>query len=418
MDTPKVYVKNFGTTTQNIPVTLTITPGGYTQTQTVTGLAAGSSYLVTFPQWTVPASGTVTMKAYTTLSGDQNVSNDTIYNTYYASNNPRNVLIEYCTGTWCQWCPCAKGRIVDLEVFYPQTVVIAYHGGSSSDPYINFNGNNILSLMGMNAYPTGTIERMTNPQSCGYSDFVERPFMRYLNSPVSPVKIDIVSKNYNSGTRTLDVNLNATALENLTGQYKINYVITEDNLVYNQSGNSYCTGGSSYVHKWVARNMVNTATGENVNTGGTWTNGQVINKTFSTTLGAGWLEANCKLIIFVYKDASPIYTAEIQQSIQTGITMTGINGQPELPVSFELGQNYPNPFNPVTNIRFSIPKNGNASLKIYDVTGKLVDTYLDGYVTAGYYNAEINGSELSSGVYFYTLKSEGFTETKKMMLVK
>ncbi len=418
IDTPKVYVRNFGTTTQNIPVTLTITPGGYTQTQTVTGLAAGSSYLVTFPQWTVPASGTVTMKAYTTLSGDQNVSNDTVYNTYYASNNPRNVLIEYCTGTWCQWCPCAKGRIVDLEVFYPQTVVIAYHGGSSSDPYINFNGNNILSLMGMNAYPTGTIERMTNPQSCGYSDFVERPFMRYLNSPVSPVKIDIVSKNYNSGTRTLDVNLNATALENLTGQYKINYVITEDNLVYNQSGNSYCTGGSSYVHKWVARNMVNTATGENVNTGGTWTNGQVINKTFSTTLGAGWLEANCKLIIFVYKDASPIYTAEIQQSIQTGITMTGINGQTEVPVSFELGQNYPNPFNPVTNIKFSIPKNGNASLKIYDVTGKLVDTYLDGYVTAGYYNAEINGSELSSGVYFYTLKSEGFTETKKMMLVK
>ncbi|MDD5362839.1 MAG: Omp28-related outer membrane protein [Ignavibacteria bacterium] len=418
IDTPKVYVRNFGTTTQNIPVTLTINPGGYSQTQTVTGLAAGSSYLATFPAWTVPSSGNITMKAFTTLSGDQNNSNDTIYNYYIASNNPRNVLIEYCTGTWCQWCPCAKGRILDLEAYYPNTIVLAYHGGSTSDPYQTFNGNNILSMMGMTAFPTGTIERTTTPSECGYSDFVERPFMRYLNSPVSPVKIDIVSQNYNASTRQLNVNLNTTALSTLTGQYKINYVITEDNLVYTQSGNSYCTGGSTYVHKWVVRNMVNTASGDNLNSGATWTNGQVINKSFSTTLDAGWLEANCKLKIFVYKDASPIYSAEIQQAIETGITLTGINGQPEVPVKFDLGQNYPNPFNPVTNIKFAIPKNGNASLKIYDITGKLVATYLEGYVTAGYYNAEINGAELSSGVYFYTLKAGNYIETKKMMLIK
>jgi hypothetical protein len=242
--------------------------------------------------------------------------------------------------------------------------------------------------------------------------------MRYLNSPVSPVKIDIVSKNYNSGTRTLDVNLNATALENLTGQYKINYVITEDNLVYNQSGNSYCTGGSSYVHKWVARNMVNTATGENVNTGGTWTNGQVINKTFSTTLGAGWLEANCKLIIFVYKDASPIYTAEIQQSIQTGITMTGINGQPEVPVSFELGQNYPNPFNPVTMIRFGLPKAGVVSLKVYDILGREVANLMNEFKSAGEYIVDFDASSLTSGVYFYSLETQSYKDVKRMVVLK
>ncbi len=52
------------------------------------------------------------------------------------------------------------------------------------------------------------------------------------------------------------------------------------------------------------------------------------------------------------------------------------------------------------------------------MTGKLVDTYLDGYVNAGYYNAEINGINLSSGVYFYTLTSNGLTDTKKMILIK
>lgn len=242
--------------------------------------------------------------------------------------------------------------------------------------------------------------------------------MRYINLPVAPVKIDILTKNYNSGTRTLEVSLNATALTDLTGQYKINYVITEDNLVYTQSGNSYCTGGSNYVHKWVVRNMVNNATGENVNTGGTWTNGQVINKTFSTTLGTGWIESNCKLKVFVYKDGSPLNMAEVQQAIETGILLTGINDPAVKATKFELSQNYPNPFNPVTNIKFTIPESGYASLKIYDVTGRLVETYLDGFVEAGNYNAEINGANLSSGIYYYTLISDGYKETKKMILTK
>lgn len=416
-DIPKVYVRNYGTTAQAIPVTLTISPGSYTQSLTTPSLAPGEFYMLTFPQWTAPASGNITMKAYSALSGDQNNSNDTIYNYYIASNNRRNVLLEYCTGTWCQWCPCAKPRILSLATYYPNTVVLAYHG-SGSDPWINFNGNAILSLLGLTAYPLGTVDRQIDPWSCGYSNFVERPFMRYLNQPVAPVKIEILTKNYNAGTRTLEVSLNTTALTDLTGQYKINYVITEDNMVYNQSGNTYCTGGSTYVHKWVVRNMVNNATGENLNTGGTWTNGQVIGKTFSTVLGTGWIESNCKLKVFVYKDGSPLNMAEVQQAIETDILLTGINDPPVTDMKFELSQNYPNPFNPVTFIKFSLPKSGYASLKIYDVTGRLVATYLDGFVEAGNYNAEINGKELSSGIYYYTLIANGLTDTKKMILIR
>ncbi len=418
IDTPRVYVRNFGNTTQTIPVTLIISPGSYSQTQSAASLAPGASVILNFPVWTVPASGNITMKAYSTLSGDQNASNDTIYNYYVASNNGRNVLLEYCTGTWCQWCPCGKLRALDLLTHCPNSIVLAYHG-SGSDPWINFNGNNIISLLGMTAYPLGTVDRGIDVWSCGYSNFVERPFMRYLTQPVSPVKIDIVSKTYNPTTRQLDVSINNTALMDLSGQYKINYVITEDNLVYTQSGNSYCPGGTNYVHKWVVRNMVNNATGENLNSGGTWTNGQVIPKSFSTILGAGWVDANCKLTVFVYKDGTPLNAnAEIQQAVQTGVMLTGINEPTSTPVKFELCQNYPNPFNPITNIKFGIPKNGYASLIIYDVTGKVIDKYLDGYVNAGYYNAEINGTKLSSGVYFYTLTSNGMTETKKMILLK
>lgn len=419
IDTPRVYVRNFGTTTQSIPVTLTIAPGGYSQTQTATSIAPGATYILTYPPYTVPASGNITMKAYSTLSGDLNHSNDTIYNYYIASSNGRNLLLEYCTGTWCQWCPCAKPRILDLENFYPNTVVLAYHG-SGSDPWINFNGNNIITLLGMSAYPTGTIDRTRNPNGyCGYSSFVETSFMRYLNYPVSPVKIEVVSQSYNPGTRQLNVTLNTTALTDLTGQYKINYVITEDNLVYNQTGNTYCVGGSTYVHKFVVRNMVNNAEGENINTGGTWTNGQVFNKSFSTTLTAGWVESNCRFKVFVYKEGTPMNTAaEIQQAIDKSVVLTGINEPKSTPVKFELNQNYPNPFNPVTNVKFGVPKNGNYTFRVYDITGKLIATYLDGYVNAGYYNAEITSTNLASGVYFYTLQGEGFSETKKMILTK
>jgi hypothetical protein len=94
------------------------------------------------------------------------------------------------------------------------------------------------------------------------------------------------------------------------------------------------------------------------------------------------------------------------------------NENNELPQKYGLSQNYPNPFNPVTNVKFAIPEAGDVSLKIYDVTGSLVAVYLDGFVKAGYYNAEIDGSNLSSGVYFYTLRAKDFVETKKMILVK
>ncbi len=419
IDTPKVVVRNFGTTVQSFPVSVTISGTSYFQTQQVTNLAPGAIQLINFPIFSFNTEGTYIYKAYTGLTTDANKTNDTINNTYYVTSNPRNVVIEYATGTWCQWCPCGKVAIHDLESFFPNTVVFAYHG-SAPDPWINFNGNNIINLLGIPGYPTGTYDRKIDPNYFSSCGFFELPLMRYINSPVSPVKIQIVSQNFNSSTGVLNVVLDATALSDLPGQYKINYVISEDNLVYTQTGNSYCTGGSNYIHRWVVRNMVNGALGENLNSGGTWNSGQTITKSFSTTINSAWIPINCLLKVFVYKDGSPLSSnAEIQQAIQTPITSVGINPVgTSTPKSFELGQNYPNPFNPVTNIKFSIPKAGFVTLKIYDITGKLVETYLEDDVPAGYYNAEINASTYSSGVYFYTLTSTGYTETKRMVVVK
>lgn len=95
-----------------------------------------------------------------------------------------------------------------------------------------------------------------------------------------------------------------------------------------------------------------------------------------------------------------------------------VNVSTELPEHFSLLQNYPNPFNPVTNIQFSIPKSGNVKLVVYDISGKEVRVLVNGNLSAGTYNAELDASDLASGVYLYRLESDGFTAFRKLVVVK
>ncbi len=88
------------------------------------------------------------------------------------------------------------------------------------------------------------------------------------------------------------------------------------------------------------------------------------------------------------------------------------------PVQFELNQNYPNPFNPVTNIQFSLPKESFVSLKVYDVVGRMVKELVSEFKREGNYSVTFDGSNLSSGIYFYRLESNNFVDTKRMILVK
>ncbi len=90
----------------------------------------------------------------------------------------------------------------------------------------------------------------------------------------------------------------------------------------------------------------------------------------------------------------------------------------EVPSNFSLSQNYPNPFNPTTNIKFAVSKAGFVSLKIYDISGREVSSLVNENLTVGSYSYTFDASKLSSGIYFYTMRSNNFTDTKKMMLIK
>lgn len=341
-----------------------------------------------------------------------------------ANAEPRRVLLEFVTGTWCQWCPCGDDVAEQILVTYPNTIVLAYHG-AGSDPWQNFNGSSIRSMLGFVAYPTGIIDRRNHPGNPGqgfpyvtYDQWTNLVASRYTTAPNTDINMVLTSKGYNSTTRELTATVNSTAVTTLTSQYKISFILIENNVVYPQTGNGTCPGSSTYNHKWIVRNMINGATGENINTG-TWNANQSIPKTVTTTLDAAWVPANCELIMLAYKDSSALYYAEVQQGLKQSVTNpVGIASNNEVPANYSLSQNYPNPFNPTTNIKFAIPKDGEATLKIYNMVGSEVATYYEGFIKAGVYNAEINASDWASGVYFYTLKTKDFTDTKKMILVK
>lgn len=416
--TPTGTVRNYGTTTQSFSVGLTITPGSYSNSVNVTNLGAGQTQQVSFPTFNFSPVGTYTLKTTTTLSGDLNHVNDTVSSVVTVTQLPRNPVLEFSTGTWCQWCACGDAVADTLYVRYPNSVIFGYHGGS--DPWVTFNGNSILSLLGIgNAYPSGVVDRRGTATGLGWGSFFTDGEYRMANYPSSTVNINITNQNYNPSTRVLTVSLDATALQTLNGTYNINYVVTEDNLVYSQTGNSYCPGNSSWVHNWVTRNMVNTAAGENISTG-TWNANTTISKNFNTTLDAAWVAANCKINIFIYNASSGTSNAsDMQSATKAPVTTTGINHEgSDVPKQYMLEQNYPNPFNPTTNIHFAIPKEGVVSLKIYDVTGRLVQTYFDGTMKAGLYNAEVDASNMASGVYFYTLLAKDFVQTRKMIVLK
>ena len=138
------------------------------------------------------------------------------------------------------------------------------------------------------------------------------------------------------------------------------------------------------------------------------------------------------------------FTAYNGEVLSYGLSGAIINGIPYgniiqvcnpkiYPVVFNLSQNYPNPFNPVTTIKYSVPTSPYypspyqgegtrerffVTLKVYDVLGNEIETLINEEKLPGNYSVQFDGSNLSSGVYFYIMKANNYTETKKLILLK
>jgi len=130
----------------------------------------------------------------------------------------------------------------------------------------------------------------------------------------------------------------------------------------------------------------------------------------------GIASSNCYIKYTIYNPGGT-YTTTNLNPFMVGILL-GTNSNEEINLEYRLEQNYPNPFNPVTKINYALPKSGFISLKVYDLLGREVVNIVNENKAAGNYSVDFNAGRLTSGVYFYRLESNGFVDTKKMMLVK
>ncbi len=109
------------------------------------------------------------------------------------------------------------------------------------------------------------------------------------------------------------------------------------------------------------------------------------------------------------------FSLDLVKSTAQVVEVSNIN---QIPDNYYLGQNYPNPFNPTTAINYSIARKGFVSLKVFDILGKEVATLVNEVKDAGTYSLNFNAAKLTSGVYFYRIQTDKFTDMKSMVLVK
>ena len=110
---------------------------------------------------------------------------------------------------------------------------------------------------------------------------------------------------------------------------------------------------------------------------------------------------------------SNIYTLDFSMITAISDKITG-----NIPNGFSLKQNYPNPFNPSTKIMFDLPIGNKVSLAVYDISGRLISKVIDEYRTAGTHTVTFDASKLGSGVYFYRITTNNYSDSKKMILIK
>ena len=146
------------------------------------------------------------------------------------------------------------------------------------------------------------------------------------------------------------------------------------------------------------------------NSGNNWVylnNGLDSQRVYSLMVSGNYLYAGT--------EANAVWKLDVSQIIGVNQIST------EIPLLYKLHQNYPNPFNPKTTIKFEIPDlsiDNITQIKVYDVSGRLVQKLIDQKIFPGIYSVSFDGSTLASGVYFYTLETGNFREYKKMILIK
>ena len=217
-----------------------------------------------------------------------------------------------------------------------------------------------------------------------------------------------ITRNYN-GQYTGQTGVHSRFESTMINTYNAQIIYSGDSLIYIKNISEFVFNllynNYSYVDSVLKADSVAKAFAGNTTSSAYYAKMWELSKGFTTKL---FKDASHKL-------TSLIYTAWINAGSPVSV---GDENTLQTPVSFNLYQNYPNPFNPSTKISWQSSVGSWQTIKVYDVLCNEVASLVDEFRNAGSYEIEIDGSNLSSGVYFYKLQAGSFVETKKMILMK
>lgn len=335
--------------------------------------------------------------------------------TLTAQEYDRNILIEVFTNSHCPLCPGAHNAVDSYLANSPNASLVNYIYYHMSFPYPDdlLNQANTADASARNSFygpysstPKGFFDGEI--QSNNYSQWGTNIDLRLAEK--SPVLIELTGHKDGSDV-ILDANVifeTGVAINNVV----IHFIVVEDVIYLGRNGITN--------HKNVMREIITPADGESIQGSGL----QSVSKNLS--LNDSWNPENLSFIVFIQNSSSK----EIYQSVSlvySELDVTDIADNNSIVTEFGLEQNYPNPFNPTTTIEYSIPiAEGvesfsiptNVQLVVYDILGTEVATLVNNLQAPGNYRIEFNGSDLSSGIYFYKLSYNGRTITKKLTLLK
>ena len=385
---PKATVVNTGIETISFPVTMTESTTGYSSTVQVIDLPLGGSTQVEFDPWSAEV-GDYTIEVCANLTGDENPDDDCLTKIVAFSDHSRQkVLAELFTGTWCANCPYAEIGLHTLSQDYPDSlVIIAWHIGSSLDPW-EFQGSiERVGYMGALGFPTvwfsGFYELIGASPPSAYPVYLPVMQEDVIYPSNFEINMEITNANNNdyNVTVTTDI-LIGNNTENLAGFV----VLTESGLIY--EGDHY---------DWVARKVwpdgnVGTPLDFSVETSHTWNT--------VVTLENNYVYENCEVVVFIQNmDTKEIYQAN--SMMMTEITDIADNSLAKVEL-------YPNPAN--NRLTINSPE-VIKDVMVYNQVGQLIKQF-----SASSKNINLNVSNLKQGVYIFKVFTEKGLIVKQVVI--
>ena len=318
----------------------------------------------------------------------------------------RKVMVEIFTNSHCPLCPAAH-NVMDNYLMGPNGNKVSYifyhmvypysddplYWQSQEDSDARDNYYNPVS-----GTPQGWFDGIHQGNTSGWSSTLDN-----LVQTQSPLKIIL------SGTKNnnqININAEVTRTGNiLDNDLVIHFVVIED-LFY--AGRNGITN-----HKHVMRKMIPTPDGQSF----TIDLNETKNIFQTIDVDPIWDTDSLSVIVFVQSVASKtIYQSETISNLD--LVLSTDEGFNNIPNEFFLEQNYPNPFNPSTKIKYEIPQTEYVSLIVYNSLGSEVAVLVNEEQFAGSHEINFDATELSSGIYFYALRINNLSRTKKMILLK